>query len=83
MRSILNIESACDGLFLRREDQLCGRRHGTTRASTTLQKAGQRLTRHRVSVMAALRTSDRPVTAEEVAKEYFPASPCRRVSQPG
>ena len=40
----------------------------TTRASTTLQKAGQRLTRHRVSVMAALRTSDRPVTAEEVAK---------------
>ena len=39
-----------------------------TRASTTLQKAGQRLTRHRVAVMATLRTSDRPVTAEEVAK---------------
>lgn len=40
----------------------------TTRASTTLQKAGQRLTRHRVAVMAALRTSGRPVTADEVAK---------------
>ncbi len=39
-----------------------------TRASTTLQKAGQRLTRHRVAVMSALRTSDRPVTADEVAK---------------
>ncbi|MEP7047452.1 MAG: transcriptional repressor, partial [Ilumatobacteraceae bacterium] len=40
----------------------------TTRASSTLQKAGQRLTRHRVAVMGALRTSDRPVTADEVAK---------------
>jgi Fur family ferric uptake transcriptional regulator len=41
----------------------------TTRASSTLQKAGQRLTRHRVAVMSALRTSDRPVTADEVAKK--------------
>ncbi len=40
----------------------------TTRASTTLKKAGQRLTRHRVAVMATLRTSNRPVTADEVAK---------------
>ena len=40
----------------------------TSQASTTLKKAGQRLTRHRVAVMSALRTSDRPLTAEEVAK---------------
>jgi len=40
----------------------------TSQASTTLRKAGQRLTRHRVAVMSALRTSDRPLTAEEVAK---------------
>ena len=67
MRSILNIE--------------VGRRWGiladvknisadgvSSRASTTLQKAGQRLTRHRIAVMDALRTSDRPLTAEEVAR---------------
>ena len=41
----------------------------TESASTTLRLAGQRLTRHRASVVKTLRTVGRPVTAEEIAKQ--------------
>lgn len=40
----------------------------TESASSTLRRAGQRLTRHRAAVVKTLRTAGRPVTAEEVAK---------------
>ena len=66
MRSILNIKA---GSLRYAVDVKATPIDGvTTRASTTLKKAGQRLTRHRVAVMATLRTSNRPVTADEVAK---------------
>jgi Fur family transcriptional regulator, ferric uptake regulator len=40
----------------------------TERASSTFNKIGQRLTRHRASVLACLRAAERPLTADEVVQ---------------